>query len=176
MEHRALAALIVRIAGLLIVVTALANSAKSIAPFFYPKFWDKPGAGVMLLEVIVVVAIPVAIGLFLINFPALTTRKVLRIEGIDAETESQVQPLQRVAFAAIGLWLSIYAILDVLYVYARYRLLFALTDDLPSYANPPPVSAEDYASYITSGVQLLIGVLLLLGNRGLASVIARLRG
>jgi hypothetical protein len=176
MEHRALAALIVRIAGLLIVVSAITNAAKSFGPLFHPDSSEKIGLGLLLLSAVVSVIIPVVLGLVLIYFPGAVTTKVLRIEGIETRGEIQVRPLQQVAFAAIGLWLVVYAILDSIYIYAKTRIYIRLLEEMPAYVKPPSISPDDFAGYVSSGVQLLIGILLLVGSRGLANAISRLRG
>jgi hypothetical protein len=122
------------------------------------------------------VAIPLIVGLILIYLPGTITSRVLKIEGLESGSESNVVPLQRVAFGAIGLWLTVYAVLDAIYVYVKTRIYFRLLEDMPAYARPPSLSPEDFASLVAAALQLALGLWLLLGNRGIANVIARLRG
>jgi hypothetical protein len=176
MEQRGLAALIVRIAGLLIVVSAITNFAESLGPLFRSDSLQKIGVELLLLSAVISLVIPIVLGLVLIYFPVAITIKVLRVDALEAAAEIQVRPLQQVAFAAIGLWLVIHAILDFVYVYAKSQIYIRFFEDMPAYAKPLPVLPDDFASYVSSGVQLLFGVSLLVGSRGLANVISRLRG
>lgn len=176
MEHRALASLIIRIAGLLVIVSAITNAARSFGPFFDPTTVQKIGIGLLLLSTLVSVGIPILLGLVLVYFPSAITTRVLRIEGLDAGGENDTRPLQRVAFATIGLWLTAYALIDAVYLYAKARLYFRILEEMAAYSKPPPISPDDFGSLVSSGMQLIIGLWLLVGNRGIVNVLARLRG
>jgi hypothetical protein len=176
MEHRALASLIIRIAGLLVIVSAITNAARYFGPFFYADATQKVGVAVVLLSVFISVVMPVLLGLLLVYFPGTTTTRVLRIEGLEAGDENNTKPLQRVAFGAIGMWLAAYALIDSVYVYARTRLYFRMLEEMPSYAKLPAMNADDFGNLVASALQLIIGIWLLLGNRGIVNVLTRLRG
>jgi len=175
MEHRALAALIIRIAGLLVIVSSVSKGAESIGPIFRSDLFEKVGISLLLLSIAVSVVIPVILGVVLINFPRSVATKVLRIEGLDPASEKEVRPLQQVAFAAIGLWLTIYAILDAVYVYARARIYNRFFESMPAHV-ALPLGSDDFGSLISSGLQLLIGLFLLIGHRGIVNALARFRG
>jgi hypothetical protein len=174
-EHRALATLIVRVTGLLIIVYAVTGATKSFTPFFTSTGASQPSAVVMVLSVMVVLVVPVLLGLIFIYFPATVTTQILRIEGgpIDAE---QIEPLQRVAFSAIGLWLVLFSIIDATYFYGKTRLYQQLVDDAPTYGKMPALLPDDFGGLASCAVQLVIGILLLIGNRGIVNAIGRLRG
>ncbi|HEU5178090.1 MAG TPA: hypothetical protein VFU24_11620 [Burkholderiales bacterium] len=176
MEHRALASLILRIAGLLLVVTTVANAAKSFAPLFYAGNPDKVGIGLLLLAGFVTVVIPILLGIVLIYFPRAMTTRVLRVEGLESGDASNTAALQRVAFAVTGMWLAAYAVIDSVYTYARVRLYYRFLEEMPSYARPPSISADDFAALVSSALQLVIGLWLLIGNRGIVNALSRLRG
>jgi hypothetical protein len=175
MEHRVLAALIMRIAGLLVIVSSVSKAAESIGPIFRPDLFEKVGISLLLLSIVVSVIIPIILGVVLIYFPRSVATKVLRIEGLDPASENELRPLQQVAFAAIGLWLTIYAILDAVYVYARARIYLRFFEDIPAHVKPPQITSDDFASLIMSGLQLLIGLVLLIGHRGIVNALAKLR-
>lgn len=176
MEHRALAALIIRIAGLIVIVSAITYTAKSFGPFFVADTGQKLSAALVLVSVLISLVIPVVLGLLLVYFPSALTTRVLKIEGLETGSESDTKAIERVAFAAIGLWLTLYAVIDAVYFFAKAHLFFRFFEDMRAYAKPPLISAEDFGGLVSSAVQLLMGLWLLIGNRGLANVLARLRG
>ena len=70
MEHRALAALIIRIAGLIVIVSAITYTARSIGPFFVADTAQKLSADLVLVSILISLVIPVALGLLLVYFPS----------------------------------------------------------------------------------------------------------
>ena len=176
MEHRAFAGLIIRITGVVVIVSTITNSARSFVPFFDPVTVQRVGLGLLLFSALVSVVLPILLGLVLVYFPGTITTRVFRIEGLDAGSEDDTRSLQRVAFATIGVWLAAYALIDAVYVYAKARLYFRILEEMPAYSKPPVMSPDDFGSLVSSCLQLLIGLWLLLGNRGIVSVLARLRG
>lgn len=175
MEHRALAALIIRITGMLVIFWAISDAGKAFAPMFHQDSVQRVGIGLLLLSIFVSLVIPILLGLWLVYFPGTITTKILRIPGIESPQHSDLPSYERVAFAAIGLWWTLDAILDGLYVYARSRIYLRIIEDYPVYAKAPAITPDDFASYIVSGLQFLVGLWLLLGNRGLASILSRIR-
>lgn len=174
MQHRALAVLIIRVAGLLIIVFAITSATRAFGPMFNPEAAEKVGVGLLLSSALISVVIPFSLGLLLTYFPSAVTTKVLRIEGLESSDEADIRSLQRVAFGAIGLWLTLYAVLDAVYLYSKSLLYSRLIETMPT--KPPPLSPDDFAGWVTAGVQLLVGVWLLLGNRAIVNIIGRLRG
>jgi hypothetical protein len=174
MEHRALAALMLRIAGLLLIVWALADAGKSLGPFVVQP---RGGFdfGLVAAGVLFGLAMPVGIGLVLLYFPGTLTTRVLRIPGIESPRDGELPAYERVAFAVMGLWWVLDAILDALYVYARSRLYLRFMEDQPAYVRLPALTPDDFASLVVSAAQLLIGLWLMLGNRGLAGLLYRIR-
>ena len=138
-----------------------------------PEVIAKMGLGSILLVAAVSILIPVLLGVFLIYFPA-TTGRILRLPG-DAPAESDIAPLQRVAFGTIGLWLALTALLDGVYVFSKLQLYRRFVEDMPSYGRAPAILPDDFATLITAAVQLCFGMWLLFGNRGLANVLHRVR-
>lgn len=176
MEYRMLAALIIRLAGLLLIVSTVNSAAKSFSYFIHAGSAEKVGIGLLLLSVFVSAILPVVIGALLIYFPKAVTTNVLKIQGLESGTENDLRPLQRVAFAVVGLWLVVYAILDAVYVYAKTRVYFRILEEMPSYSKLPPISPDDFGSIVSAVLQLVIGLWLLIGNRSIVNVLARLRG
>ena len=175
MDHKALSVLILRMAGLLVVVYTIANAAKSFAAFLDPRMLQGDGGWRVVIAVLLSAALPIAIGLLLVYFPNAIASGVLKVPGGEV-TPGDVGPLQRVAFSTLGLWLSLYAVVDAVYFWGRARLYFQYIEDAPVYAKGPALPPDDFGGLVSCAVQLVIGVWLLLGNRGLVNLLARLRG
>lgn len=173
MEFRALAALILRIAGLLIIVSSMTWTARTYISFFFPEPIEKIGVAVLLISSAVSLFVPILLGLCLIYLPGTVISRILKIDGLDATTASSVAPLQRISFAAIGLWLVIWALIDGIYIYSKTQLYFRIIQDMPSNWRPPAISPDDFASIISTALQFLLGIWLLFGNRAIANLVMR---
>jgi hypothetical protein len=177
MDHKALAVLIIRIAGLLVIVSAITYAARSFGPLFVTADTEqKVGVEVLLAAALVSVVIPVALGVVLVYFPGTVTTRVLRIEGLESGNEGDVRALQRVAFAAIGLWLTLYAVIDAVYFYSKAELYLRFLAGMHASSKAPLLSSDDFGGLVSSGIQLIIGVWLLIGNRGIVNALSRLQG
>ncbi len=117
--------------------------------------------------VVVPLLVPMAIGGFMLWLPALSARAVVGASfAAGTELERVVQPL---IFGGIGLFLA----LDGLRALAYYFALNAYTQEAyAADAFADPSARADVASNVVS---LIIGVALILGARGLSSVVHRLR-
>ena len=176
MEHKALAALMVRLVGLWELVVAVNGLGNAIGPFFNPEYVVRAGLWTLTGVALFSVALPLAVGLFLIYFPRTVAAGVLRIEGIDPKGADDAALLERVAVSTLGLWFAINAVLDAAHAFSRWRLYQTLIDNQYPGATGPAIGPNEFAGLITAALQLIIGVWLLLGSRGVVNAIARLRG
>src|SRR5438105_14847185 len=122
MEHKALAALMVRLVGLWELVVAVNGLPTAIGPFFNPEYVNKAGLWVLIGVALFSVALPLAIGLVLIYFPGTVAANVLRVEGIELKGAGEATLLERVAVSAMGLWFTVNAVIDAAHVFSRWHL------------------------------------------------------
>ncbi len=174
MEHKALSALIIRIAGLLVLVYSIVDAAGYLVPYLYPRSTEVFEIWPIVLNLFVTIVLPLFLGLLLVCFPHSITNHVLKVEGTAVGADG-VKPLQRVAFSAIGLWLTLYAVIDATYFYARSRLYLEFFEEQPSYSGHSPLTPEDFGGFVSSAVQFVIGISLLIGSRGFVNLLARIR-
>lgn len=166
----------VRMVGLWELVVAMNAVPSAVGPFFNPEYVAKAGLAALLAAGLFSVGIPLLMGLGLTCFPAAVTTKVLRIQSPAAPGSKDTLLLERVAFAALGLWFSVQAVLDGVHMFSNTYLYRRFVEDqrYPGIAGPA-ISPQEFAGLITDVLQLAIGLWLLLGNRGLTNALARLR-
>lgn len=175
MDSRALANLIVRLSGLIVVVYAVTSSAKTIAQIFDTPFSQGIPYSDLALSAFFSLGIPLIVGLALIYFPATIARKALRIEAADIDSNS-ASLLQYVAFSSIGLWLVVFSIIDATYFLGKTRLYLRYFQDYSATMPMPPMLPDDFAGMVSCGVQLVLGLLLFIGSRGLVKLGENFRG
>jgi hypothetical protein len=175
MEHRALAALMVRLVGLWELVVAVGSIPASILPFFEPAYLQKAGLAVALASAFSMFGVPFILGLLLIYFPKTVVTRVLRIEGIEPQDGGEARFLERVAVSALGLWFAVQAVIDQVYHLSKWHLYRRMMVDSYSGAAGPSIGPQEYAGIIAATIQLALGLWLLLGARGLVNALERLR-
>ncbi len=165
----------VRMVGLWELVVAVNAIPGAIGPFFNPEYVAKAGVWLLIAAALFSIGIPLLLGLALIYFPGTVSTTVLRIEP--AAEESKERPLlERVAIAALGLWFAVQALLDGVHVFSRWHLYRRFVEDQYPGATGPVIGPQEFAGLITAVLQFAIGLWLLLGSRGLANALSRLRG
>ena len=174
MEHKALAALMVRLVGLWELVVAVNALPNAIGPFFNPQYVQKAGVFVLIGSAFFSVALPFAIGLLLIYFPRSIASGALRMEGLELGGD-EASRLERVGVSLMGLWLTVDAVTDGIYSLSRWHLYRRVVDEQYAGATGPAIGPSEFAGLITAVLQLILGLWLLLGTRGLVSALERLR-
>ncbi|HUL93452.1 MAG TPA: hypothetical protein VLV56_13995 [Burkholderiales bacterium] len=166
----------VRMVGLWELVVAMNAVPSAIDPFFNPEFVAKSGLGMLLAAGLFSVGIPLLVGLGFIYFPGAITRDVLRIQSPTAPDSNAASLLERVSFTTLGVWFAVQGVLDGVHTFSRTYLYRRFVEDqrYPGIGGPV-LSPLEFAGLVTAVLQLVIGLWLLLGNRGLANALARLR-
>jgi hypothetical protein len=163
-DQRALVALIVKTAGLVLIVYTLALSPDRIASYL---FSEEQSGSLFLGLVLFPLAVPSLIGAFLLVFPATTASAVVGTFSADSSDLERV--LQAVVFGGIGLYLALQGSLDLAYYAARHAY------GRDQYAVDALAEPTTRASLVSSIVSLLLGVALLLGARGFSALVIKLR-
>ena len=119
---------------------------------------------------VVASAFPFLVGLVLIYFPATIANRMVSAGTATIDTLL----LQQVAFSVLGLYFVTVAAYDAVYWWAKLRIYFAVYNELND-GRPDRLRPEDFAGIASTCTQLIAGVILLFGGRGLANLIHRLR-
>jgi hypothetical protein len=163
-DYRALVVLIVKTAGLILVLYTIALLPGRIGGYVLEP--ERSNA-LFVWWVLAPFLLPLAVGLFMWWFPASSARSVVGAPFAGGgEIERLVQPL---VFSGIGLFL----VLDGIETLAYYFALSAyMKEAYAGGALEDPSARADVASNIVS---VVIGVVLILGGRGLSALLYRLR-
>lgn len=164
MDYRALVVLIVKTAGLILVLYTIALLPGRIGGYALEP--ERTNA-LLVWWVLVPFLLPLAIGAFMWWFPASSARSVVGAPfAAGGDIERLVQPL---VFSGIGLFLVLDAVQALTYYFA---LSVYMQEAYAGGALEDPTARADVASNIVS---LVIGVVLVVGGRGLSAVLHRLR-
>ena len=164
MDARAIASLIVKTAGLLLLIHALALAPDRIAGYLMVG-----GGSLALLfgTVLFPVAVPLAVGAFLFSFPATAASAV--VEKSPASSSDFDARLQVVIFSGIGLYVLLQGVITVVY----YAALAAFLND--EYSTDSLVDPAAKANLASAVFSVALGAALSLGARGVSALLTRLR-
>lgn len=173
MDHRTLSKLIIRLAGLIILVNALLavpGTIVELAGTPYPDQLIGPAifAGMAVL-------LPVVAGLAMVWLPGTIGNRITCIQGGETIESTEPPELEQTALSVLGLYFIAVSLIDAVYWVARARLYAAFIAAPPVHPDAPPLLPEDFAGMVANAAQLLIGLGVVLGRRGLAKLLVRLR-
>ena len=164
MDPRALMAVIVKTAGLLLLLYALMQLPDRVASYVL----SPERSGDLLLGLVVFpAAISLAVGVLLFWFPATVASVAAGTRLV--ETPAAERMLQAVIFAGIGLYTALQSALNLAY----YVALFAHTD--VDYENASLGDPKIPADVIANVVGLVLGLVLLFSARGVAALVSKIR-
>lgn len=173
MDYRTITSLILRVAGALILiqlVIAVPHTLVNLLRF--------GGEATKALDIFVLTAlsliIPLTISLTLIYFPSVVTNHVIRPSN-EGETTAVSEGLRSVAFSSLGMYFVCASLFDGVYWVTKLRIYYSFIDEQRWYGPPPALTPDDFAGIASTAFQLLFGLILLLGSRGISNVVARLR-
>lgn len=163
MDHKGLAALIVRTGGLVLVIYTV-----TFFPAQYGGFIQvpEPSFDTFLVLLLLPNGIPLAVGLLLMAFPGKISRVVT---GPASEETALPEQLQSILFAGIGLFFATESVLTLV------SYLIHLIFDDQSVARNISMSPKDQAIIATALAGMALGVLLMVGARTLSALLDRLK-
>lgn len=110
------------------------------------------------------------IGIFLWRFPVTIAKKIIpkEISIVDSKLEDFHRPIYQLAFVLFGLFVVIYGLSDLLYTAQVYVAV-------PGSAFNPQFVQEQKAAMVSSFLEIIIGVVLIVGARAVSNLIYKLR-
>jgi hypothetical protein len=121
------------------------------------------------------VLVPILVGVGMFIFSGKISNRLLRgIEG--QENIIQAAPyLEATAFSVLGAYLLFRAIADATYLFSKFIFYSKVILTDPIYSGPP-ILPDDFARFVTTGVEFMLALFLLFGARGLVRLKDVIRG
>lgn len=175
MDHHALSNLLLRVAGVIIVV----SSVLSVPPTVIGLATNDSSSGNLTSAVLMsglAALLPLLVGLVLLWFPGTVTHRIVGVRHEEASAVADGEKLRQLAFSVLGLYFVSSALFDAVYWYARLKLYHSTVAAEFAYMMPPVVLQDDFAGMLSTGSQLIVGLLLLFGSKGISNLVAKVRG
>ncbi|MBD9393270.1 hypothetical protein [Acidovorax sp. ACV01] len=174
MDHRSLSRLLLRIAGVVVVVATLTSVPKSIVTLVVAAGQDADVSP--LMTAVVASLVPLLIGLALIWLPGTVANWLVDDTVTDKSESDTAANLQAIALSVLGFYFVASALFDAVFWVARIRLYAAVIASNEAFAGMPPLMPDDFGSMVATGAQAVVGVLLLLGSKGAGRLLSKARG
>ena len=170
MNNQSISIVLVRLGA----ITVLLSSVYVLAANYTSFFVDGLSMTAKISMFVLTFVLPLIIAMFIWRFPATLLSKVApESQDVDASGISAEQ-LMVVGTALLGLYVLVFGLLDVMYwesVVISERSLFEYYDT-SEFESPPGIVAARVVSY----GQVVLGLALILGRRGITQVVLKLRG
>lgn len=174
MDYRTLTSLMLRIAGVLILVQFTLRSPDLITSLLHFGGKEMPADNAIFFTLLALV-LPLAIGFALIYFPSLIANKVVRAGEAGGDMIA-MNELLTVAIACIGFYFVCNALFDGVYWLAKLKLYSAFIDKMDVTRGMPSVRPEEFAGMLSTALEFLVGLGTLTGARGLGRFVGLVRG
>jgi hypothetical protein len=164
MDAKDLAALLLKIAGLVILGHALFQ-----VPYFFPL--DEISRGNFsfadaLMSAVYFITLPLVVGALLWFFPATISNKIVSGKKL-SESGFGVRQFEQVALTLIGVWLLAYGIADLV-----SNLVWIARVEKEVTSLPPRVYAATFAAV----AKVILGCAIAIGSGGISRLLRRVRG
>ena len=170
MNHNEISQLLLKLSGLLIIIFTIisipnyftAYSATQL--FFGNSVSDIPA---FILSVLVPFFISLLLGFLLFIFPTTITKKILRKPS--PSTDAPINEITIIAYSAIGMYFLAISTADLVYWASYFTLMSNHVQESAYY------TTDNIARVLTTFAELTIGLVLLLGSRGINILISKFR-
>lgn len=164
MDYRDLTKILIKIAGAAIVVFGVIQ-----IPVHFLNYYSLEKDSFLLFVGITVIPVmlTVSIGVILWLLPGIVTNKI--VVGPDYPKGKDLEKIQVIAFATIGMYLLVRAIGDIVY---WGTILVLLKQEQPG---SKFMSLDRYADLTAVVAELLLGLYLVFGSNGLTVLISKIR-
>ncbi len=157
---------VVRVFALYVVITTLQAAPNMFAS---AKSWGADTSQIAIAAL--ALSVPIIAALLLWFFNLSVARRLYFGGSHDKPVDlAGVEHLEAALFSALGLWLVCSGLVDGAFWIAFYNVAQA-----PEWINQTVVSPEQQAGVLSTGFQLILGIVVLLRGRGIAVLVRKLR-
>jgi len=178
MNYSSMTSLALRVTGVIILVNVFSGVPKGILELIRlsEQANNSTYTPAMLIALSAAsIALPGVLGLLFVIFPTKISEIIVDRKENETQTANH-ETLQLIILSALGAYFTATALFDSVYILAKLRLYFSFIENSEVMRNAPKLLPEDFASIVSTLCQLLIGLFLLLGSKGLSRGIIMLRG
>jgi len=161
MDLRTLTKLVLKLAGLYLLLTALVALPSVIN---LPKPYN--------IESAIYVGVYCFVGLALVWLPGRIISTVIRIPPADLEGTVSAMKLLQVGCILLGVYFALTGAFSFLFTYAKARLFYDVVRPFEN-SRGPDLLPEDFANLMTSGVRFVVGTCLWFGSRYVVRITGR---
>jgi hypothetical protein len=179
MDYRSISALALRLAGVFILVSGIAGMPNTFVNLyvFAAREALSPSVLPVLLQTFIAASGALIIGLLLVFFPSVVANRVVNAEAVGKEGSLGYRELQALGFSVLGLYFVAIGFFDGIYWFARARIYYqVISEASAAFPRPPALAPDEFGGAVSSALQFLGGLGLLLGARGLSRLVQKLRG
>jgi hypothetical protein len=166
MDTRGVGAILLKVAGLVLIVMAVADLPSFFSPLSMGANWsikEAVGTAALILGPLIV------LGILLWLFPGTIVNKIVADAPASSQASSDPRPIELVALTFLGIYLVARGIID-----GGQVLVFVIATQIQS-SEHAFISASIFSRFAAVVLEVLIGVFLCIGAKSLLDLIARLR-
>ncbi|MFA6901487.1 MAG: hypothetical protein WC236_00220 [Gallionellaceae bacterium] len=175
MDHRSLSNLLIRLTGVIILLSSILEMPRTVVSLSTTIDQGDSLESAIVMSALAVL-LPSLIGLFLLWFPDTVTNRLLSRPESEAAVAVDYKKLQQLAFCALGLYFISSALYDALYWFAKVKMYYSVFAVELTYMKAPTLLPDDFAGIVSTALQFVIGIVLLLGGNGISTFVSKLRG
>ena len=161
-----------QIIGVIVRITAIFIVIRTISYFpnlFAFTVYETETVKLYIFTVLYILLV-LGIALVLWKFPLIISRKIVpEVKTEDKITDVAFEQVQVGLISILGIGIIVFSLSDLLYWYSYLQALKAASD--PGF----PIGPGIYASLYSSILELMLGILLVLGSKGIVGLVTKLR-
>jgi hypothetical protein len=162
-DFRGLSRLLLRIAGAVVVVWAIAQLPTKVMYVIHLREIGLP-LWVQIAMVASASALPILLGAALLTFPGVIVNRAISGEPTGATLPEALAKIEGVALAVLGMYMAVQALIDAAYLWGKLEGYWIYVQERPA-AIPtmPKMLPDDAATIVATALEFVLGVALILG-------------
>jgi len=170
MDLRQLSSLLIKIAGLVIIIFAITGIPGYINSYLYQENGTLLG---FFVFTIIPLIFPLIIGSLMWKFPNSITNKIIEAEGDLSTNKQLLSELERIAMTILGLILLFYGLSDLIY---NFAYVYSSNSQNQETLSTFKVSPENWGHILGTFVEIIFSLFLLFKSKGLLKLLNKIRG